>query len=105
MVVVVGIVELLTARRFEIVDPSEAVLIDELGVEAKWDDDQIFRCPALVCCEPPHHRGAAVQIAPPLEVSDGDVKFATRGLEQIAQIELLDRGLDIDIKVIPEAKR
>src|SRR5258707_13080930 len=46
MIVVARIVELLAARCFQIVNPSEAVLIDEIGVEAKSDDDQIFRRPA-----------------------------------------------------------
>ena len=88
--------------------------VDELGVEAKSDDDQIFRrpadstarssrflrifsvmCsppgswsphsnstqrrPAASCLEPPHHRGAAIQIAPALEVSDRNVKFVAHG--------------------------
>jgi hypothetical protein len=38
VVVVVGIVELLAARCFEIVDPSQSVAVDEIGIEAKSDE-------------------------------------------------------------------
>jgi hypothetical protein len=38
MVVVLFVVELRTARRLEIVNPGEPVLVDELGVEAKSNE-------------------------------------------------------------------
>src|SRR5262249_36185763 len=46
VIAMLGIIELLAARRLKVVDPGQAVRIDEIGVEAKSDDDQIFRRPA-----------------------------------------------------------
>jgi hypothetical protein len=39
VVTMVGIIELTTARRFQIVDPSQPVRVDEVGVEAKSNYD------------------------------------------------------------------
>ena len=46
VVAMIWIIELLAARRFQIADPSQVMAVDEIGVEAKSTDDQIFRRPA-----------------------------------------------------------
>lgn len=41
-----GIIELQAARCFKIIDPSQVMLIDEIGVKTKSDDDLISRISA-----------------------------------------------------------
>src|SRR6516162_6894135 len=43
VVVMLGITEVLAAAGLQIVDPRQPVAVDEVDVEAKSDDDQIFR--------------------------------------------------------------
>jgi len=49
----IAITEILAATGLEVVDPRQPVAVDELDVEAKSDDDQIFRRPAH-CAQPAH---------------------------------------------------
>jgi hypothetical protein len=41
---------------------------------------------AFVPGEAPHHRGAAVEIGPALEICDGDEELSTDRLEQVAEV-------------------
>jgi hypothetical protein len=52
--------------------------------------------------EAPHHRGTAVEIAPALEVGNRDVKLPAHRLEQIAQIQLLRRDLQVNVEIFPK---
>jgi hypothetical protein len=55
--------------------------------------------------EAAHHRRPGVEVRPTFEVGDRDVQLAADRREQVAQVELLGRDLDIDIEVIPQADR
>src|SRR6516162_5517539 len=59
----------------------------------------------LALLKTPHHCRATIKIAPTLEVCYGNAKLVADRLEQIAQIQLLDSYLDINVETVPNTER
>jgi hypothetical protein len=53
----------------------------------------------------PHDSGALVEIGPALEILDRNVEFLTHGFEQIPEVELFDRHLDVEFLLVPKTDR